>query len=136
MKTCRTCVHALTRRESCEGCLTPKNEDGSFAYRNYVEGDPVARLIEMQRSGERNIVLGGEGEHEVNVSWSIDEAYKKLSHVCEECGGLCWKEKPNMLIVDKTYGGAFTMEYEEGKLARIYKETRQISKRLWWIAEK
>lgn len=133
MKSCKTCVNTLANRNACEGCLTV-SKGASFAYRNYEEGDPRALLLEMQRSGRRNIVLGGEGEHEVNVKWAIDTAYRSLSHVCEMCGGLCWKENPTTLIVDKTYGGAFTLEYEDLKLARIYKETRQLPKRLWWTA--
>ena len=133
MKSCFTCIHGLTRREPCKGCLTPV-KDNSFAYNNYEEGDPIAELLKLQRSGERNIVIGGEGEHEVNVKWTIDTAYKSLSNVCEMCGGLCWKENPTTLILDKTYGGAFTLEYEDLKLARIHKETRQQPKREWWTA--
>jgi len=137
MKSCKTCVNGLANRNACEHCLTV-SKGASFDYRNYEEGDPRALLLEMQRSGRRNIVLGGEGEHEVNATWAIDTAYRTLSHVCEMCGGLCWKENPTTLIVDKPYGGAFTLEYEripvlaDLKLVRIYKETKQQPKKLWW----
>lgn len=137
MKRCATCVNGLTTshpdRSRCEECLSPF-VPGEI-YKHHVEGDPMVRLLKLQRSGKINIVIGGEGEHEVNAKWTIDAAYKRLSNVCEMCGGLCWKENPTTLILDKTYGGAFTLEYENLKLARIHKETsRQLPKRLWWTS--
>lgn len=131
--TCSTCVYGLTCRHPA---TTPTRGDLCLPeYKHYVEGDPRIRLLELQRSGEINIVLGGEGEHEVNSKWTIDEAYKHLDHVCNECGGLCWKEKPDTLIVDKPYGGAFTLVYVDGELHMIFKETRQIPKYVWWTNE-
>lgn len=130
MPTCKTCIYALTRREPCEGCLIPENEDASYAYRNYQEGDPFKELLKMQRSGERNIVIGGEGEHEVNVSWTMDEAYKHLAHVCEMCGGLVVKDGLTQLLLMKPYGPSFVIEYMHGKLYRI--SIRQHTP--WWEA--
>lgn len=134
VKGCHNCAHGLADRVFCEGCLTPLKEDGSFAYRNHMEGDPRIRRLKLQRSGEINIVIGGRGEHEVNAKWAIDTAYRTLSNVCEHCGGFCWKKNPTTLIVDKPYGGVFTLEYENRKLARIYREREQIPKKLWWTA--
>jgi len=130
---CRKCINGLIRK-NCEGCLTPELEDGRFAYRNYKEGNPVVELIKMQRSGDRNIVLGGEGEHEVNVNWSIEKAQAELSYVCEQCGGLCWRENPTTIIVD-TYHGAFHLVYEDGKLRRIFKRRHSDLPLIhWWTS--
>jgi len=97
--------------------------------------DDVAELIRAQRTGEKNIVLGGEGEHEVNVSWTIDEAQAALSKVCEDCGGLCWRENPTTIIVDKPYGAAFLIVYEDGKLRRIFKGIhRSLPPVHWWTS--
>ena len=129
MVGCHTCLYKLTH-ERCEGCLTPENEDGSFPYFNYERGDGVERLREQQRSGERNIVIGDEGEHEVNALWSMEEAYKRLADTCEACGGLVVRDGEAQLLLMKTYGPTFVIEYMHGKLYRI-------SKRLhipWWEA--
>jgi len=134
MPDCRTCLHGATHTK-CDGCLTPELPDGRFAYRHYVKGDPIPELIRMQRSGERNIVLGGEGEHEVNVNWTIDVAQAELANVCEHCGGLCWREKPDTIIVDKPYGPAFLLIYEDEKLRRIFKKVRKDLPPIhWWTS--
>ena len=105
--SCLRCVYGYT-------CSFPDREErgdclDEWKYKHFKYGEPMIRLRELQWSGAINIVLGGEGEHEVNARWSIDDAYGKLSHVCEQCGGLCWKEKENLLIVDKPHGGAFSL---------------------------
>ena len=142
MKGCITCLNALAIRDNCEGCLGVSRElvtpEGTrmimWEYNNYKEGNPVAELIKQQRSGERNIVLGGEGEHEVNVKWGIKQATKKLSYTCEMVGGLCWREDDNTIIVD-TYHGAFHLVYEEDKLRRIFKRTHRDRPLLhWWTS--
>ncbi len=132
---CITCVFGATCGQPREGEDARPRADCLPEYKHYVEGDPRVRLLKLQRSGEINIVIGGEGEHEVNANWTIDEAYKHLSHVCEECGGLCWKERTGLLMLDKPYHGGFNIEYEDGKLTRILMETRQTPKFTWWEAE-
>ncbi len=132
-KTCVTCVYGVT-------CSQPKEEgrprdDCLPDYKHYVEGNPEIRFDELRNSGQVNIVIGGEGEHEVNVNWSIDQAYKHLSSVCEDCGGLCWTETKDLLILDKPYHGGFHLEYVDGKLSRILMETRQIPQFTWWEAQ-
>jgi len=133
MPDCRKCINGLVRK-NCEGCLTPELEDGRFAYRNYKKGNPVVELIKMQRSGEKNIVLGGEGEHEVNVKWTFGDALQALSETCEAVGGLCWRENPTTIIVD-TYHGAFHLVYEDDKLRRIFKRAhRDLPLIHWWTS--
>ena len=130
IKSCGTCVFGAT----C-GQPTRDRDDCLPGYKHYKYGDPEIRFDELRNSGQVNIVIGGEGEHEVNVNWSIDQAYKHLSSVCEDCGGLCWKERKDLLILDKPYHGGFNLEYEGGKLKRILMETRQTPKFTWWEAD-
>ncbi len=128
---CMTCIYGLTcnHRDAGEpnrwGCL----DDGK--YKHYVEGDPKIRLLKLQRSGEINIVIGGEGEHEVNANWSMEEAYKHLADTCEACGGLVVKEGVAQLLLMKTYGPSFVLEWMHGKLVRISIRER----RVWWEAK-
>jgi len=114
---CMSCVHGLTSshpdRNRCEECLSDEK------YGHYVEGDPRVRLLELQRSGEVNIVIGGEGEHEVNANWSLDEAYRHLADTCEACGGLVARDGLCQLLLMKTYGPSFVIEWMHGKLYKI-----------------
>jgi len=84
-KSCETCLYALTH-EKCSGCLGNPTSGQSYAYHHWIAGDGVARLRQQQKSGERNIVIGSQGEAEVNVRWTPDEAYKNLFHAAEACG--------------------------------------------------
>ena len=126
MKQCSTCVYGAT----C-GQPTRERDDCLPEYKHYVEGDPRDRLLELQRSGEINIVIGGEGEHEVNAKWSIEEAYKHLAHVCEECGGLVVHDGLTQLRLMKSYGPSFVLEWMHDKLYRISIRVH----RTWWEAK-
>ena len=131
---CITCIYGLTcghpgpneeslfDRRDCQ-------EDGK--YRHYVEGDPRIRLLDLQRSGAINIVIGGQGEHEVNANWSIHEAYAHLANVCNECGGLVTKDGSIQLVLGKTYGPTFVLEWMHGKLYKISIREHKV----WWEAE-
>ena len=131
MKQCATCINGLTTshpdRTRCEECLSPLIDDGESAlkfrkgelYKHWVEGDPRTRLLELQRSGEINIVIGGEGEHEVNANWTMGEAYKHLADTSEACGGLVVKDGLTQLLLMKTYGPSFVIEYMHSKLYKI-----------------
>lgn len=134
MKTCITCIHGLTRRSPCEDCLTPE-VNGFYAYRNYEEGNPIEHLTALQRSGEREIVLGGEGEHTVSALWSYQKALEHLIDTCENVGGLTWRQSNDTIITD-TYHGAFHLIYEEGKLRRIFKRSRSDKPLVhWWTSK-
>ena len=128
MKSCSNCVNGLTTshpdRDRCNECLghapslfgiIPPGE----IYKHWEEGDPRVRLLELQRSGEINIVIGGEGEHEINAKWSIHEAYKHLANVCNECGGLVTMDSSIQLVLGKTYGPSFVIEWMHGCLYKI-----------------
>lgn len=138
---CNTCINALADRSRCPECLGKgqeiRNPDGTttyhWDYKYYNKGDPISELIRQQRNGERNIVLGGEGEHEVNVNWTIEEATKKLSDTCEAVGGLSWREG-DAIIVD-TYHGAFHLIYENQRLRRILKAAHALCPLIhWWTS--
>lgn len=117
------CLDLFTH-EGCVGCLDidPKDADkyrlGQYPYRNFKAGDAYRHRLEAERRGERNIVIGGQGEHEINALWTINEAYKHLSHVSEECGGLTSKDSGILLTVCKETG-EHRIEYMHGKLYRI-----------------
>lgn len=124
MKQCSTCVYGLTCTGSLRRSCLPD-------YKHWVEGDPRVRLLELQRSGEINIVIGGEGEHEVNANWNMTEAYKHLADTCEACGGLVVKDGLTQLLLMKPYGPSFVIEWMHGKLYKISIRTHTP----WWEAE-
>lgn len=80
-------------------------------------------------------MLGNSGEHEVNPKWSIEKARAQLSDRCENVGGLSWR-KGDSIFVDKPYDAGYELQYEGGKLMRIFRETRQIPRTLWWSRDK
>lgn len=138
---CNTCNNALADRSMCPECLGKgreiRNPDGTITYqwdyKYYNKGNPIAELIRLQRSGEKNIVLGGEGEHEVNMNWTISEATARLSATCEAVGGLSWREGQT-IIVDTDHG-AFHLVYEEEKLRKIFKRLRRDLPLIhWWTS--
>ncbi len=129
-----SCVNGLTSshpdRNRCDECLSDgKSTKGIYSH--YVRGDPRIRLLDLQRSGAINIVIGGQGEHEVNANWSIHEAYAHLANVCNECGGLVTKDGSIQLVLGKTYGPTFVLEWMHGKLYKI--SIREHT--TWWEAK-
>ena len=129
-----SCVNGLTSshpdRDRCDECLSD-GESTKGIYSHYVGGDPRIRLLQLQRNGEINIVIGGEGEHEVNAKWSIDEAYRQLADTCEACGGLVVRDGLSQLLLMKAYGPSFVIEWMHGKLYKI--SIREHT--TWWEAK-
>lgn len=129
-KSCVTCVFGLT-------CTHPDPEKRSdcqadLKYSHYVEGDPRIRLLELQRSGEINIVIGGEGEHEVNANWGHAKAYEHLFKTCEACGGLVTGGSTGyQLVLMKSYGPTFVLEWMHDKLYKISIREHNV----WWTAK-
>lgn len=119
-----TCPYDLSQH-----CLGTREEvdanEGRYLYRHYKRGNSLKKLLEKQRSGEMNIVIGGQGEHEVNVLWSIKEAYRNLAKVCEICGGLVSKNS-TAIQLSKPYGGIWIINYRDGKLRNISQNN------VWW----
>ena len=128
---CITCVFGATCGQPREGEDARPRADCLPEYKHYVKGDPRVRLLKLQRSGEINIVIGGEGEHEVNANWTIHEAYAHLANVCNECGGLVTKEGSLQLLLGKTYGPSFVIEWMHGRLYKISIREHQVI----WEAE-
>jgi len=125
--SCIQCVYGLT-------CSQPSRDredcrDNDFKHFQY--GNPSIRLLKLQRSGEINIVIGGEGEHEVNANWSIEKAYEHLAATCEACGGLVVHDGATQLVLMKTYGPSFVIEWMHGKLYKI--SIREHT--TWWEAK-
>ena len=144
MKQCNTCVYGLTCRQPRRVFSVTVGEEELVReeaerpradclpdYKHYKEGDPRVRLLELQRSGAINIVIGGEGEHEVNANWSIVKAYEHLAATCEACGGLVVRDGFTKLVLMKTYGPNFVLDWMHGKLYRI--SIRQHEP--WWEAK-
>ncbi len=133
---CKVCVYGYTCSQPKEegrprdDCLTAPDGE-AFPFRHFVRGDPAVRLLELQRSGAINIVIGGQGEHEVNANWSIREAHKQLFDRCCDVGGLVVKEGTLQLYLMKPYGPSFVLEWMHDKLYKI--SIRQ--HRIWWEAE-
>ena len=95
-KSCDTCLYMATH-EKCHECLTSKedykdfNEAGGwkrpdYHYYNYEAGNWMERIIRFEIEGKRNIVIGGQGEAEVNTKWTPQETSKHLHYVSEQCG--------------------------------------------------
>ena len=92
---CQTCLYMATH-EQCDGCLRTAEDykaikfDGSpgppFRYLNYKEGNWMDRRIQQEMDGVCNIVIGGQGEAEVNTKWTPEETSKHLHYVSEQCG--------------------------------------------------
>lgn len=93
-RTCQTCKHMATHAK-CDGCLnTPADyaayRDGKpmpdMRYLNWEPGNWLREEHAAQLSGARNIVIGGQGEAEVNVKRTPQQAAKHLHYVAGECG--------------------------------------------------
>jgi len=119
--TCQTCLYMATH-EKCDGCLGNHGLPYDYAY--YERGDWWARVRQFECDGRRNIVIGGQGEAEVNVNWTTPEALKSLHHVACECGYLV-SLRGNPLLDARveirvcTTEGHFRINYDGGKMVNI-----------------
>jgi len=95
-KSCETCLYMATH-ENCDGCLHEKNDYKDFneaggwklppyRYANYQEGNWMKRIMHFELNGLRNIVIGGQGEAEVNTKWTPEKTSKHLHYVSKQCG--------------------------------------------------
>jgi len=90
---CQTCLYMATH-EKCTGCIEQPigfvyKGDGKFppfTYHHYQEGNWMDRIIQAQIDGTHNIVIGGQGEAEVNTKWGPELTTKTLDYVSEQCG--------------------------------------------------
>ena len=92
-KSCQTCLYMATHEKICDGCLWTKDDyklQGKdrppMRYMHYKEGNWMDRVIQAEIDGKQNIVIGGQGEAEVNTKWTPQETSKHLHYVSEQCG--------------------------------------------------
>ena len=140
---CETCLYMATH-ENCnatpdgsrQNCLydLPANEQVkgrvyNFGHRNWVEavGGPQQQMEElhlMQLSGERSIVIGGQGEAEVNVKQTPEECSKHLHYVAEECGYFIGRLKHDgdETSLEVCNHGQYRVIWKAGRLWRIVRQ--------------
>ena len=127
-KSCESCLYAATH-EQCDGCLGNPPAGAPFAYKHWTPGDGIARRRELEKSGQRNIVIGGVGEAEVNVNWTPDEAFQNLSKVAQACGYFVARSRQwNSLCHELeilTPAGHFRLTWHHGKFQHISRITIQ-----------
>jgi len=84
-----------THEKVCDGCLHTENdykehrqgkEMPPFRYLHYKEGNWMDRVIQAEIDGIQNIVIGGQGEAEVNTKWTPQKTSDHLHYVSEQCG--------------------------------------------------
>lgn len=83
VRSCETCLFMATH-DHCDGCLG--KDTNNFQYANYQEGNWMKRASQFELDGKRNIVIGGQGEAEVNTRWTPQKTTKHLHYVAEQCG--------------------------------------------------
>ena len=129
--SCTTCIHLLNHPRD-EGKVCPCDGCGE-KHEHYLFGDPIKARLEAERRGEVNIVIGHEGEHEVNAKWIIEEAYQNLAKRCEDVGGLVTHRNSYSLELSKPFDetGWWILEWMHGKFYRILR----ITQRDWWNAD-
>lgn len=130
MKSCENCLFAATH-EQCDGCLGNPPSGQPFEYKHWTKGDGIARLRQLQKSGECNIVIGGQGEAEVNAKWTPAEAYQHLFRAAEACGYAITKGRWEFSVSEIELGlphGHFRVIWWNEKLHAI----EQIQTRTVW----
>jgi len=135
-RSCEMCLYMATH-EKCDGCLFPNNSDGTFPYTNYIPGNWLRRLDEFEKAGELNIVIGGQGEAEVNVKWTPKETTQHLHRVAEQCGYSCGNliHKENGLTTLDIYTteGLNVLTWDkDNKLLHIFSGTSKNSLKISW----
>lgn len=119
-KSCETCLYMATH-EKCDNCLTlPGDYDNynaangwkspEYRYLNYQEGNWMKRVMQFELEGKRNIVIGGQGEAEVNTKWTPEQTSKHLHYVAGECGYFC----QNLRYVDADKKKGLKISTHEG----------------------
>lgn len=120
-KGCTTCVHCATH-EKCDGCLAFKDDDED--YKHWEPGNWLRRQDEHEKAGKLNIVIGGQGEAEVNVKWGSERTSKHLHHIAEECGYHVGSRKTKdgtTELAISTQDGDFVLVWEGEKFVKIYR---------------
>jgi hypothetical protein len=141
-KGCMTCKSMATHKDcgQCSGtdyclgtCAEVDANGGKYLYKNWKESNPEEQMNElknMEKSGERSIVIGGQGEAEVNVKNTPQETLEELCRVAEACGYSVsrgywqdWKKEINVVN-----HGHYRLTYYSDKLDSI---TKIIERSVW-----
>ena len=93
-------------------------------YANYKEGNWLKRLSQYQLEGKCNIVIGGQGEAEVNTKRTPKEVAKNLHYVAEQCGYMVGhltnaKQDGTRTLQITTAEGSFRLVWINDQLERI-----------------
>jgi len=118
LKCCRTCLYMATH-EKCDGCLGSVDDLG---YANYQEGNWMKRLSQAELDGTKDIVIGGQGEAEVNTKNSPQHTAKHLHYVTEQCGymaGTLTTKGNTKAMKLSTSEGSFRLVWIDNQLERI-----------------
>jgi hypothetical protein len=119
MKSCTMCLFAGTNNH-CEGCL---GKSKVFEYNNYQKGNFKARLLWLEITGQKNFVIGGTGEAEVNVNQEPTQSLKELYEISMACGYMTHSLKPskqgNVVAFITTPEGVFKLFWNKEKLIQI-----------------
>jgi hypothetical protein len=142
---CRTCLYCATH-EKCDGCLSTKEDFAEYRrimdenrarpitewvkaplpsrYLHWEEGNWMDRMIQFEIEGKLNIVIGGQGEAEVNTKWTPEHTAEHLHDVAEQCGYLCGRLRRGAdddRLQISTAEGTFELVWDKsGKLLRAY----------------
>ena len=84
-KSCENCLSFMTH-ETCRGCIG-SFVNGDFTYKNYVPGsflESKARLKQLEREGQRDIIVCAYGEAKVNFLNTPEEALLDLLETADQ----------------------------------------------------
>ncbi|MAF25277.1 hypothetical protein CL634_06845 [bacterium] len=123
VKCCETCLYMATHEPACNDCLG--DDVNNFQYKNYKEGNWMARVEQFELAGKQNIVIGGQGEAEVNTRWTPEKTSRQLHYVAGQCGYMCsglsrlanGKYKSLKIY---TSDGYYSLNWENDKLKSIF----------------
>ena len=129
--SCETCLYRATHEKQCTDCLTDPEYYAEhrrtghyppYHFRNYREGNWVKRRLQHELEGRCNIVIGGQGEAEVNTKGDPHKTAKHLHYVAEACGYLAGnlRQKDGQYLQKiSTSEGTFQLVWDTKGLLRI-----------------
>ncbi len=80
----------------------------------------MRRIMQWEIEGKVNIVIGGQGEAEVNTKWSPEHTSKHLHYVAEQCGYMCGgithRADKTTTVTIATAEGIFCLVWDDNKI--------------------
>jgi len=138
-KHCQTCIH-LGTHDRCDGCLGEcaiwtyvvsgriDHEFIRYDYKHWEGGNWLRAMQAQEREGKRNIIIGGQGEAEVNVKRTPAEVAKHLHRIAHECGYCIdrlvtrkFKGKEIKTLNAHVCAGSFMLVWYDGEFSHINK---------------